>query len=206
MQNIKTAIKKQVTELFKDVVDDSQSYRQRVFGLNKKYDNVDNCDFSDEKLAEIAVKFIVYDLLHNNNLWIADQRGNASWSGKILLSSQVSEEIEGSYNILRESDIVKTVRTNFTNDDHTKNKIKDEFTLDDIINEIRRTKPTLWEYIKHYAQVIWENIRDYSKEQVNHEETSLEKFKVQAESFKELREFVNDYESKMSTAIGGIGA
>lgn len=197
MQNIKSTIKEEITYLFTTNKTEFKEYRQRVFGFDRRYDNLGECDFSDRELTRIAVKFIVYDMILGSSF-----DGPCILSNEILsgVNKEKADTIKTQYGQLIKSEAMATLRKKFCNE----KQIKRQFTIDDIINEIKKTEPSLWDYIKNCGEIIWEHIRDCCKEQVNHEETSLERVRKQAESFVELREFVNDYELQMKNSIGSV--
>lgn len=75
--------------------------------------------------------------------------------------------------------------------------LREQFTRNGLINEgvifqdvikyIKTTEPSTWDFIKHYAQIIWEYIRN-----VNHEETNYEKHQSHIRLMESIQEFYNN--------------
>ncbi len=55
-----------------------QKLRRKVFRLSQEYKTVDEISLSDEELVKVAVKFLVYDLLYENN------EASYMWSKEII--------------------------------------------------------------------------------------------------------------------------
>lgn len=222
-KTFKEAIKGQIKGLFHDGLNDKYYHRYKVFGFDKKYVESNNLwlnkncanlmaskitdNIKDHDLAKTAVKFIIYDLIYGNDVEIKGD-ASVSWSGKILaaMPHDQAKEIKNTYDSLKNSQVVKKIKEKYFNNDL--HQINYGITLDQIIKEVAQ-EPSLWTFIKHYVQVIYEYIRDYpqvlfgKKDKVEHEETQVDNYTKwkNIEGYGDFIKLKKDYEKAVESEI-----